>query len=334
MQKKKVTIQDIANQANVSKSTVSRVLNKSSLVKEHKRKAVLEAMEELDFQPNQMARTLAGGRSMTIGILTQNIGSPFYDVVALGVTNGLKGTDYFPILADGQWSADVEEAAIDTLLDRRVDGIILIGGDMPPEDVRQIQERKPLIVTAREIDGWNSDCIFIDNFKAAYEATNYLIREGHREIAFVSGVAGQQDSQRRQQGFRQAMKDSGITLNPKLCVKGDFGPSSGFDAMEKLLDQGVEFTAIFCSNDEMAFGARLSLFRRGVKVPDEVSIIGFDDQPMSAFMTPPLTTVKQPGYELGIAAAKAMVQMLDGEPVSVSDLSTELVIRESVASLK
>lgn len=333
MQKKKVTIQDIAEKANVSKSTVSRVLNKSTLVKEHKRLAVLDAMKQLDFQPNQMARSLAGGRSMTIGVLTQDIGSPFYDLVARGVTSGLQDTQYSPIFVDGQWNAEVEEAAIDTLLGRRVDGIIAIGGNMTSEDLRRVNEQKPLLIVAREIPDWKENCIFIDNFRAAYEATKYLVDLGHKDIAFISGISAQPDSQARQKGFEQALRDAGIQPNPDLIVEGDFRPDSGVTIAESLLDSKIPFSAIFASNDEMAFGVRLTLYRREIRVPEDISLIGFDDQHMSAFMNPPLTTVRQPAIELGSAAACAMINKLDDQPFEIPQFTTELVIRESVAKI-
>ncbi|MEM9412525.1 MAG: LacI family DNA-binding transcriptional regulator [Planctomycetota bacterium] len=333
MQDKKVTIQDIAKQANVSKSTVSRVLNNSSLVKDAKRAAVLEAMELLDFQPNQVARSLAGGKSMAIGIVTHDIGSPFYDAVAHAANNELRTTPYSPIFADGQWNPEAEEAAIDTLLSRRVDGIVLIGGTVSPEILHRARQQKPIVVVVREIPEWDENCIFIDNFKGAYDATQYLIESGHREIAFISGIINHQDAIRRKEGFLKALEDAGISANPKLFFEGDFRPKSGVAAAEQLLQSNEKFTAIFASNDEMAFGARLTLYRKGINVPDDVSIIGFDDQPMSAFMTPPMTTVRQPALELGQAAIRAIISQLADEPIEKPELKPELIRRESVRVL-
>ena len=333
MDKKKVTIQDIAEKAKVSKSTVSRVLNKSSLVKEHKRIAVLDAMKLLDFQPNQMARSLAGGRSMTIGVLTQDIGSPFYDLVARGVTNAFSENQYSPIFADGKWNADDEEIAIDTLLDRRVDGLILIGGNMAAEELEKIKQQKPLIVVARKIAGWESNCIYVDNLKGSYEATKYLIDCGHKQIAFIAGIETQEDSQLRKMGFERALNDAGLEIDPALYVSGDFRPASGVAAAETLLATGKPFTAIFASNDEMAFGARLALYRRDIKVPEQVSLIGFDDQAISAFMTPPLTSVLQPALEMGEAAGKTMINLIDSTQLEIPKLTTQLVIRESVSQI-
>ncbi len=330
MQKRKVTIQDIADKANVSKSTVSRVLNDSSLVKESKRDAVLEAMKTLDFQPNQLARGLAGGKSLTIGVMTQDIGSPFYDVVAQSVTTALSETIYSPIFVDGRWNAEIEAAGIDTLLGRRVDGIIIIGGSLPDSDLKLIKD-VPVVVVAREVAGWEENSIVIDNLQGSYDATKYLIDCGHKKIAFITGIATHQDAIQRKQGFIRALNDAGLEVDHSLCLEGNFRPDSGEEVVEKLLQRKAEFTAIYASNDEMAFGARLALYRRGIKVPEEVSIVGFDDQPMSAFMTPPLTTVRQPAVELGVVATELVVHLLSGEAYKRPELKTELIVRESVA---
>ena len=187
------------------------------------------------------------------------------------------------------------------------------------------------MVVARDIPGWEDNSIFIDNYGGSYEATKYLIECGHKKIAFISGIPTHQDAIRRKEGFMQAMKDAGLSVDPSICMDGDFHPSSGERAAEDLIESKADFTAIFASNDEMAFGARLALYRRGIEVPKAISIMGFDDQPMSAFMTPPLTTVRQPAVELGTAATLKMVQILSGAEYEAPDLSTQLIVRESVA---
>ncbi len=327
---KKLTIKDIADKAKVSKSTVSRVLNNSDSVNEKKRKAVLSAMKKLDYKPNQLARGLAGGKSLTVGVVTHDLGSPFYDSVAQGVARRLSDSGYSPIFVDAHWHAETEEKAILTLQERRVDGIVLIGGNIPAKKLRNFQLERPLVVIAREIPGWHEVCFSIDNFKGAYDATSFLIDSGHTEIAFISGIPTHQDAIRRKLGFEQALQDAAIPLNERLIVEGDFRAQSGVLAAEALLARGARFTAIFCSNDEMAFGARLLLYRRGIRVPEDVSMIGFDDQPNSAFMTPPLTTIRQPAFELGRAGAAALMRILENAPAERPDLSTKLVIRESV----
>jgi LacI family transcriptional regulator len=327
---KKITIQDIARKANVSKSTVSRVLNDSTPVNAGKRKAVLDAMSKLNFKPNLFAQGLAGGRSMTVGILTQNIGSPFYDRVTQGITSGLSGSRYSPIFVDGQWQGEAEQAAIETLLGRQVDGLVIVGGTMSREVLQGVGQQKPLIIAARDVPGLEHHCIYVDNRQAAYDATKFLIDAGHKDIAHITGIKTHQDAVRRHKGYLQALNDAGIEPNDQLVVEGNFSGQSGVLAAETLLMRGSAFTAIFAGNDESAFGARLALYRRGIRVPDDVSILGFDDQPNSSFMTPPLTTIRQPAFEIGQAAAEAVLNILDGKPFVLPQLNTELVVRESV----
>lgn len=329
MNEKKITIQDIAATANVSKSTVSRVLNNSSPVNESKKQAVLTAMADLDFRPNIFARGLAGGKSMAIGILTQNIGSPFYDAVTQGIIREFSNSEYSPIFADGQWKPQVEKSAINSLLSRQIDGLILVGGDLELEFLNEVKQTIPTILAARELEQWNEQCIYIDNYQAAYDVTKYLIDLGHRDIAHITGIRDHQDAIRRFKGYADAMADAEIELNDDLIFEGNFSSQSGILAVEAFLMRGSSFTAIFAANDEMAYGVRLGLYRKGIRVPEDVSIVGFDNQPNSAYMTPPLTTVQQPATEIGQASARAMLQLLQGEPIEPPTLVTELIIRES-----
>ena len=248
---KKITIQDIARTANVSKSTVSRVLNGNTPVNEGKRKAVLDAIAKLDFQPNMFARGLAGGRSMTIGVVTQNIGSSFYDRITMGITSHLSDTEYTPIIVDGKWQSNLEEKAIQTLLGRQVDGMILVGGSASPEFLVAIQQQKPVIFCAREIEQLSNFCIRVDNEDGAYQITKHLIDAGHRDIAHVTGIKSHQDSQNRLAGYQKALADGGLEYNEELVVEGTFNAQSGVLAMESLLMRGANFTAVFAGNDEM-----------------------------------------------------------------------------------
>ncbi len=302
MPTKRKTIQDIADRANVSKSTVSRVLTGITPVAEDKRAAVLSAMAELDYQPNIFARGLAGGHSLTVGVLTQNFGSPFYDAILRGILQGFNGSDYSPIFVDGRWQPEVEQEALQTLLSRRVDGLIVVGGLSPAESLCQLAKQLPLVVVGREFRRWKASALFVDNFEAAYNATRYLLEAGHRQIAHIAGSPSHADALERCEGYIQALTDAGIAPNQDLIVEGDFGSHSGVMAVEMLLARGQTFSAIFAANDQMAIGARLALFRHGIRVPDDVSMIGFDDHAASAYMIPPLTTVRQPAVEMGEAA--------------------------------
>ena len=334
MHSNSVTINDIADRAGVSKSTVSRVLNSSSPVHEDKRKAVMEAMKTLGYQPNVFARSLAGGRSMTVGVSTQSVGSPFYDAVAQGVINGFAGTGYSPLFGNGQWQRDLQREVIRTLIGRRVDGLVLIGGDVALEDLNELSQKTPTIMVGRQLPGWESRSIFIDNVEAGRVATKHLTEHGHRDIAIFKGNIDHSDAIGRYEGYCKALEEAGIALNPELVYQGDFDSQSGVLGVEQLLTKGTHFTAIFAANDMVAFGARLALSRRGIRVPEEVSIVGFDDQPEAALMTPPITSMRQPGFEMGEAAASALMALMKDESFEIPHLPAELKIRESVARMR
>ena len=331
---KKITISDIAKKAKVSKSTVSRVLNDSDLVVEKKRTAVLQAIAELDYQPNLFARGLAGGQTMAIGVLTQNISSPHNDALLRGVLQGLNGTGYAPIFADGYWQAKKEKEAIQILLARQVDGLIVLGGEVSETYLQQIAQQVPLIIVGRKLEQLSDRCLFIDNLDGAYKITKYLIEMGHRQIAHITGRLDHPDGLNRREGYLQALRDAGIAMEPDLIVEGNFMEQSGVVAMEMLFNRGRSFSAIFTGNDQMALGARLALFRRGIRVPDDVSIAGFDDQHGSAYMTPPLTTVHQPVLRMGRAATEAILHLVKGESFTLPALPVDLVMRETVRRLR
>lgn len=334
MNSKKVTIQDIARTANVSKSTVSRVLNNSTPVNEEKKQAVLEAMEKLNFKPNIFARGLAGGQSMTIGVVTQNIGSPFYDQVTQGIVESLSHTQYSPLIADGQWMPEAERIAIQTLVGRQVDGLIIVGGTLSAAELSEVTGGKPTVVTARELDSDVIPSVFTDNLKAGYDATKHLIDCGHRQIAHITGIKTHQDAIRRYKGYVQALENAEIPLDTDLVFEGNFSGQSGVLAIEAFLTRGCTFTAVFAANDEMAYGARLALYRKGIRVPEDVSIIGFDNQPLSAYVTPPLTTIQQPASAMSAQATRLLLNQIKDEPLDHQTIRAELIQRESVARFR
>lgn len=330
-----VTIQDIADKANVSISTVSRVLNGNKRVGEGLKTAVLQAIDELNYQPNYFAQGLASGQSRTIGVVTQNVGSPVYDAVLKGILENLSKQAYSPIFADGQWQAEREEEAVHTLIRKRIDGLIFVGGSLSEEVLVELSQQLPIVIVARNIKALAEHCIYMDNFQAAYNATRYLIDLGHTRIAHLAGISAHQDARERRRGYVQALEDVGVEVNHLLTVEGDFRRQSGVVGMEMLFAKREAFTAVFIANDQMAFGGRLALFRRGLRVPEDVSIIGFDDQPDSAFMIPPLTTVRQPSVEMGSAAAQHLLNQIQSDDTSpvTSTFQGKLIIRESVSRL-
>ena len=331
----KVTILEIAEKANVSPATVSRVLRGTTGVAQGKREAVLQAVDELDYRPNVFAQSLASGQSMTLGVLTQNFGSPFYDGILQGILDGLDGSEYSPIFADGRWQTAVEHKALQMLLDRRVDGLIFVGGQISEGRLAALVGQTPFVAVGRKLPTLLDNCLYVDNFAAAYEATRYLIGRGHRQIAHITAPMPYQDAvndvRRRYDGYVRALQDADIEPDPQLVVEGNLLQQSGVLAIETLLMRGRPFSAIFAANDQMAFGARLGLYRRGIRVPDDVSLVGFDDDPSAAYFIPPLTTVRQPAITLGQVAAQAILDLIGKKTVELPVLAAELIIRESVS---
>lgn len=326
-----VTILDIAREAGVSPSTVSRVLNGTVPVTEDKREAVLAVARKLHYQPNTVAQGLVRGRTQAIGILTQSIASPFYGEILLGIEQGLARSGYQPIIASGNWRTDDEIAALDVLSARRVDGLIVFAGVLSDDHLYEVASNMPLIVIGRSVAGIEHQCLSLDNFGAAEEATQLLISLGHRRIVHIAGPNTHQDAAERCAGYRQALTALGLPIDEQLIIQGDYTEQSGLMATQALLSRGVLFTALFAANDQMAAGARLALYRHNLRVPDDISLIGFDDQPASAYCIPPLTTVRQPTHSIGHAAAQAVLQLLDKQVLQLPNLTTELIIRESTS---
>lgn len=334
MESKPITIKDIAQQANVSISTVSRVMNNSAPVAENKRAAVLRVVAELDYRPNVMAQALASGESQTIGVLTQDIGSPFYDMILHGILRGLTNSGYSPLFADGNWQPQREQQALSALIERQIDGLIVLGGSLSDVYMIEIAAALPLIVIGRNVPGVAS--VPLDNFNGAYLATRHLLSMGHRQIAHITGLMFHEDAQLRRAGYEQALRDSGLEVDPALVIEGDFTEPSGLLTTEALLARKIKFSAIFCANDQLAYGARLALYRRGLRVPEDVSLVGFDDQPTSGFVIPPLTTVRQPAVDIGMGTVQALLAEIDGvgSASALPHFSATLIVRESVARLR
>lgn len=327
---KKATIQDIARRSGVSISTVSRVLNQTAPVAEETRQAVLKAISDLNYSPNLFAQALAGGQSRTIGVLTQNLGSHLYDVILHGILRGINSSNYTSIFADGSWEADREINALRTLFARQIDGLVVLGGTAPEELLIDIANQIPLIVVGRDIAALSNQCLRLDDFQAAYGATQYLINAGHQRIVHITGLLFHQDAIERRNGYLQALKDAHIEPDPELIIEGDFLESSGSMAVEMLLMRGRIFSAIFAANDQMAYGARLTLYRHGLRVPEDVSIVGFDDLGFSAYMVPPLTSVARRSLEIGEVAGQAILSLIKGEDFTLPEIRSTLSIRESV----
>lgn len=327
-----VTLDMVARLAGVSASTVSRILNGTAVVSADKKQAVDEAITQLGFVPNPVARGLAGGRTLSIGVVTQAIDSPFYGLALRGVEDELDKAGYSSLFVSGHWNAHEEARCIETLRARRVDGIIVLTGRLSDTALRNLAKAMPVVVTGRKLKATQLVSLNFDNFEGARLATQHLLALGHRKIAFITGDPAHPDANERLRGYRSAIEAAGLGHDPALVVPGSFHEESGLNAVGQLLDSGQAFSAIFAANDQMAFGACLGLHRRGLKVPGDVSVVGFDDLPISRYTLPPLTTVHHPAYELGQQASLVMLQMLSGEKPIGHVPAPQVVVRESSRS--
>lgn len=329
-----VTIGMVAKAAGVSPSTVSRILNGTAVVSEIKKKAVDDAVANLGFVPNPVARGLAGGRTLSIGVVTQAIDSPFYGAALRGIEDELDPVGYSPLFVSGHWNASSEARCIDVLRSRRVDGIIVLTGRVPDQTLKSCAKHLPIVVTGRQLKASGLFTLNFDNFEGGRLATQHLIELGHRRIAFIAGDPQHPDANERLRGYRAALEAAGIAFDESLVVPGEYHEVSGLMAVDRLIEGRVQFTAVFAANDQMAFGAALGLHRRALRIPDDVSLVGFDDLPSSLYAIPPLSTVHQPAYELGRLAASAMLQMLAGNKPDVQMPAPRLIGRESSRRLR
>lgn len=324
-----VTIGMVALAAGVSPSTVSRVLNGTAVVSDLKKQAIDGAISKLGFVPNPIARGLAGGRTFSIGVVTQALESPFYGAAMRGIEDELIPAGYSALFVSGHWNAVAEARCIDVLLSRRVDGIIVLTGRLSDQALRNCAKALPVVATGRTLKAPGLFAMNFDNFEGGRLATDHLLKLGHRRIAFIGGAPGHPDAEERHRGYAAALEAAGAAYDPTLVEPGLYHEGSGLQAVERLLNGKRRFTAIFAANDQMAVGAMLGLHRHALKVPDDVAVVGFDDVASSAFMSPPLTTVHYAVQEVGRLAASAMLQMLQGQKPVVDVPGPRIIVRES-----
>lgn len=310
------TVQDVARLAGVSPATVSRILTGAARVADDKRQAVEAAIQKLKFRPNLSARGLRSGSTHTIGVLTQELESPYFASAAKGVDEALTGSGYAPIVVPGHWNPQEELERVALLTARKVDALIVLGGRLSDAQIAELAQQQPVAVIGRRMTAPGVIAFCQDQVEGGRLATEHLIALGHRRIAHIAGPAHHVDAQQRKEGFMLAHRQAGLSVDPALIVEGDYMESGGMAAMEALLASGHACTAVFCANDQTLWGAKLVLHRRGIAVPGEVSLVGFDDLPQSQYMSPPVTTVRQHTFAMGRAAAWALLAELGRAPTA------------------
>jgi LacI family transcriptional regulator len=326
----------VAEKANVSTTTVSHVINKTRFVSPDKEERVLEAIKELDYQPNGLARSFRKKRTKTIGLIIPDNTNPYFAEVARGIEDACYERGYSVILCNSDRKMEKEINYLELLMEKGVDGIafVSVGDDKKATDIFG-KKRVPKVLLDREIPGLQIDSVLVDNQLGGYLATEYLIKLGHRRIACITGPSKLSSSLEREVGYNNALRNSDIILDKLLIQSGTFHSDSGYEGVRKLLTKDNPPTAIFACNDLIAIGAMYGANEMGYKVPEDISIIGFDDISLASFMTPRLTTITQPKYEIGKTAAGLLIERIKNRdlPLRKELFKPVLTIRDSCTSI-
>lgn len=331
------TIKDVARRAGVSISTVSRTLSGKVPVLEETRQRVFQAINELNYQPNAVARGLKMGRSLTIGLMIPNFRSLVFPSAIKGITEVLNAYGYNLVICDTQEDVDREKHLIDNLNSRMVDGLICSTAVEDSEHIIELKEAGfPLVLLLRHIHN-RIDAVIADNYAGGYTGGSYLLRKGFRRVALINGPLHLDIYRQRYNGFTQSLFDHNSAVDDKLVSHGNRGWEGGYRAMQELLDNQNVPEAVFATSDPKAFGAMKAIHERGLNVPTDISILGYDNLETSQLMSPPLTTIAQPFYEMGQLATHKLIELIDStadqiaarKPV-VDKLPVELIERDSV----
>jgi len=331
LQSHPATIRDVAQELGMSVATVSRALSQPQLLRPETRERVVAVVERMGYRPNLLARGLRRGQTHCILLVAPKL-SPFFLEILAGAEEAARAAEFAVLLGNSDGDAEREQAYFDQASSGRADGIILLTGLAPSAYARGKRRLPPLVTVLERLQGHESPVIRIDHRAGAAVATHHLIALGHRRIAHIAGIKRALSASHRINGYKDALQAAGIPIADELIQAGDFSMESGAAAMERLLDLAHPPTAVFAGNDEMAFGAMSVARARGLKVPEDVSMVGFDDQSTATFYCPPLTTVNIPRQELGRRAALALLDQIAGRGIADEIvLPTRLIVRESTA---
>lgn len=327
------TIVDVAREAGVSYSTVSRVMNNYEYVRPETREKVLNAMMRLGYVVNQQARSLRGGRSQVVGLLVPDVGNSYIGAIIRGIDAELSANQYDLMLYTTHRQKTRESTYVATITRGLADGLLLLLPTNVAAYLTSLQQQQfpHVLIDYQHVDNALTSTVQATNWQGAYDATSYLIRLGHRRIAHIVGLKEMQCALDRLQGYRDALAAHGIPYDPDLVFAGDFYRPQGYEAACKFLALPQPPTAVFAANDSSAFGVMEAVTRMGLRVPDDMSVIGFDDIIEAQQVHPGLTTVRQPLEEMGRVAARILLKRLDDPdlPGQRVELPTVLVERDS-----
>lgn len=330
------TIYEVSKLAGVSLATVSRVINNNTRVSDKTRQKVEKAMSELGYRPNATAQSLASNRSNSVGILVSELHGPFFGQMMAGIEAELRASGKHVIITTGHSEEDKEKAGIDFLISRSCDAIIVHVEALSDEYLIELTKGKtPIYFVSRIIAGIEENCIQLDNELGGYLATKAMIDQGHRQIAYIAGPEFKADSQNRLAGHKRALKEYKVPFNDDLYFIGDFKEPGGKDGIKQFLSNKTPFTALVCANDEMASGAMTYAREHDFTLPEDLSIIGFDNIIFSRHIYPKLTTIDNPVNEMGHMAAKLVLKNVYNKKNITIKHSFEptLISRDSIAKI-
>ncbi len=341
MKNKNIDIYKIADQAGVSKSTVSRVINNKAGVKDSTRKKVNRVIKDLNYKPNSSAKGLASKKTNTVGLVVSDITDPLFAKIVKGAERKAMEANYNMMLANSHWVVEEELKCIQMFEEGRVDGILMISGG---SEVRLdnylnnlVSNKLQIVVVDRKIENQRIPKLNSDNLDAGYRATKYLLDLGHKKIAHIKGedVASSAASKDRVAGYKKALAEAGI--KDQIIYPGYFDRQKAEEATHKLLQEQPGVTAIFYSSDIMAVGGLKAIKKEGLKVPADISIIGIDGIEVAALMDPPITTLSQPAYEMGYQGMEKLIRKLEAESEDLhfedKIFQLQLIERESTQKL-
>ena len=329
-------MRQIAERAEVSIGTVSHVINETAKVREKLRERVLEAIRSLGYQPSQLARGLRRNQTSMLGMIIPDITNPFFPAVVRGVEDVAYKRSYRVVLCNTDNDPTKEQSYLNELRSYRPAGLLVIPSAesaIAPLLKSLAASGPPVVCLDRRLPGWNGDVVLVANEEGSYRATQHLLEMGHRQLAVITGPLHLTNAVERLGGFKRALADAKVPIQPKYIQEARFERTSGYEAAMRLLQMRPRPTAIFACNDMMALGVLLAARECNIRCPEDISIVGFDNLVFSEFTAPALTSVHQPGYQLGTAAAQLLLERVDGlkqRAKKVILLQTELKIRNSV----
>jgi LacI family transcriptional regulator len=331
-----ITIIDVAREAGVSYGTVSRVINDSPNVKEETRERVKEVIDRMGFVGNRSARSLVSGKSHVIGLLIPDLGTAYIGEIIRGIDMEMETAHYNLMLYTTHRRETKEAGYISSLIQSGVDGVILILPRNPAKFLEKLRSLNfPYVLVDHQGIDDRGPAVGASNYQGAYDATEYLIQQGHSRIAFITGSMDLGCSQERLKGYQAALQKNAIPVESEWIIEGDFEQAAGYEGGKKLMSLSKRPTAVFASNDMMAFGVMDAVRDLGLKIPGDISVIGFDDIFQSSQTMPGLTTVHQPLEQMGREATRMLMEMMSEREIKPGkvDLPTRLVLRDSCRNL-